>query len=236
MKHILQFNSYDPVEAFLFDQISEDVFFNYLDSLNEGLVDFLKSLKQKVIDVFWTILTKSVIIGFKILEKVKSIFSWFINKIKSLKEKNPTLFKVLVITILVILILIISGNVAHAATTGQPIEDYYINLAIGLVNDMKETGHLDGYTQIDVSKATAYLIKLRDAGGIINTGDANLFGNEALTLAHKSIELSEKLIQDSHHSEPTFNYCMEMLEKGEKFIGYELQKLSTGEKVKLFSK
>ena len=67
MKHILEFNNYDPVEAYLLDQISEKVFFNYLDSLNEGLVDFLKSLKQKVIDVFWTILTKSVIIGFKIL-------------------------------------------------------------------------------------------------------------------------------------------------------------------------
>ena len=236
MKHILEFNNYDPVEAYLLDQISEEVFFNYLDSLNEGLVDFLKSLKQKVIDVFWTILTKSVIIGFKILEKVKSIFSWLINKIKSFKEKNPTLFKVLVITILVILILIISGNVAHAATTGQPIEKYYIDLAIGLVNDMKETGHLDGYTELDVSKATAYLIKLKDAGGIVNPNDASLFGNEALTLAHKSIELSEKLIQDSHHSEPTFNYCMEMLEKGEKFISYELQKLPNGEKVKLFSK
>jgi hypothetical protein len=32
------------------------------------------------------------------------------------------------------------------------------------------------------------------------------------------------------------HYCIEMLEKGEKFIGYEYQKLSTGETLRLSSK
>ena len=107
MKHILQFNNYDPVEAYLLDQISEEVFFNYLNSLNEGIFDFLKDLKQKIIDVYWNILTKSVTIGFKILQKVKSFFSWVWSKIKCFKEKNPILYKVLVITILVICFIII---------------------------------------------------------------------------------------------------------------------------------
>ena len=34
----------------------------------------------------------------------------------------------------------------------------------------------------------------------------------------------------------TMHYCLDLLEKGEKFIGYEYQKLSTGENIKLFSK
>jgi len=235
MKHLKSFNKYHPVELFLQDKISEETFFNYLDSLNEDLFDFLKWIKQKVVDVFWTILTESVIIGFKILQKVKSILSWIINKIKSFKEKNPVLFKVLVITILVILILIISGSVAYAATTGKPIQTEYINLAIGLINDMKEHGYPG--SDLDVSKATAYLIKLRDAGGIIDPNDINAFGQDAVTLANKSIDLAGKLVQDSRGGDKaTMQYCIEMLEKGEKFIGYEYQKLSTGETIRLSSK
>jgi hypothetical protein len=235
MKHLKSFNKYHPVELFLQDKISEETFFNYLDSLNEDLFDFLKWIKQKVVDVFWTILTESVIIGFKILQKVKSILSWIINKIKSFKEKNPVLFKVLVITILVILILIISGSVAYAATTGKPIQTEYINLAIGLINDMKEHGYPG--SDLDVAKATAYLIKLRDAGGIIDPNDINAFGQDAVTLANKSINLAGKLVQDSRGGDKaTMQYCIEMLEKGEKFIGYEYQKLSTGETIRLSSK
>ena len=235
MKHLKSFNKYHPVELFLQDKISEETLFNYLDSLNEDLFDFLKWIKQKVVDVFWTILTESVIIGFKILQKVKSIFSWIINKIKSFKEKNPVLFKVLVITILVILILIISGSVAYASTTGKPIETEYINLAIGLINDMKEHGY--NVSDLDVAKTTAYLIKLRDAGGVINPNDISAFGQDAVTLAHKSIDLAGKLVQDSRGGDKaTLHYCIDLLEKGEKLIGYEYQKLETGENIKLFSK
>lgn len=237
MRHLESFNNYNPVELFLQDKISEETFFNYLDSLNEELLDFLKWIKQKVVDVFWTILTQSVIIGFKILQKVKSIFSWIINKIRSFKEKNPVLFKVLVITVLVILILIISGSVAYASTTGKPIETEYINLAIGLINDMKEHGGLSNVSELDVAKTTAYLMKLRDAGGVINPNDTGVFGQDVVTLASKSIDLASKLVQDSRGGDKaTMHYCLDLLEKGEKFIGYEYQKLSTGENIKLFSK
>ena len=42
MKHLESFNKYNPVKLFLQDKISEETFFNYLDSLNEELLDFLK--------------------------------------------------------------------------------------------------------------------------------------------------------------------------------------------------
>ena len=44
MRHLESFNNYNPVELFLQDKISEETFFNYLDSLNEELLDFLKWL------------------------------------------------------------------------------------------------------------------------------------------------------------------------------------------------
>ena len=124
---------------------------------------------------------------------------------------------------------------AHAATTGKPIETEYINLAIGLINDMKEHGY--NVSDLDVAKTTAYLIKLRDAGGVINPNDISAFGQDAVTLAHKSIDLAGKLVQDSRGGDKaTLHYCIDLLEKGEKLIGYEYQKLETGENIKLFSK
>jgi hypothetical protein len=96
---------------------------------------------------------------------------------------------------------------------------------------------LSNASDLDVSKATAYLIKLRDAGGVINPNDNGLFGQDVITLAHKSIDLAGKLVQDSRGGDKaTMQYCIEMLEKGEKFIGYEYQKLSTGETIRLSSK
>ena len=80
-------------------------------------------------------------------------------------------------------------------------------------------------------------MKLRDAGGVINPNDTGVFGQDVVTLASKSIDLASKLVQDSRGGDKaTMHYCLDLLEKGEKFIGYEYQKLSTGENIKLFSK
>ena len=61
-----------------------------------------------------------------------------------------------------------------------------------------------------------------------------MFGQDVIGLANKSLDLANKLVQDSRSGDhSTMVYCIDLLEKGEKFIGYEYQKLSTGETVKL---
>jgi hypothetical protein len=236
MKHLKKFNSYDPTWLYLTDQLSESVYFSYLDSVNESLLgDIITGVKTKIIEFYWKALEVGLKIGFKILEKVKSITGWIIGKIKGFKEKNPVLWKVLVITILVLLLLIISCGVAHAAVTGQPVDEKYINIAIGFLQDMNEHGKIKSYTDLDVSKSIAYLIELKGRGQVLQT-DSTQFGQMAVDLANVAIKSAKTIAEDSKTDTPTLNWCIDLLQRGEKFVSYELIKNSAGETVRLYTK
>ncbi len=236
MKHLAKFNSYDPTWLYLTDQLSESVYFSYLDSVNESLLgDIITGVKTKIIEFYWKALEVGLKIGFKILEKVKSITGWIIGKIKGFKEKNPVLWKVLVITILVLLLLIISCGVAHAAVTGQPVDEKYINIAIGFLQDMNEHGKITTYTDLDVSKSIAYLIELKGRGQVLQT-DSTQFGQMAVDLANVAIKSAKTIAEDSKTDTPTLNWCIDLLQRGEKFVSYELIKNSAGETVRLYTK
>jgi hypothetical protein len=236
MKHLKKFNSYDPTWLYLTDQLSELVYFSYLDSVNESLLgDIITGVKSKIIEFYWKALEVGLKIGFKILEKVKSITGWIIGKIKSFKEKNPVLWKVLVITILVLLLLIISCGVAHAAVTGQPVDEKYINIAIGLLEDMNVHGKIESYTDLDVSKSIAYLIELKGRGQVLQT-DSTQFGQMAVDLANLAIKTAKKIDEDSKTDTTVLNWCIDLLQRGEKFVSYEIIKNSAGETVKLYTK
>jgi hypothetical protein len=236
MKHLKKFNSYDPTWLYLTDQLSELVYFSYLDSVNESLLgDIITGVKSKIIEFYWKALEVGLKIGFKILEKVKSITGWIIGKIKSFKEKNPVLWKVLVITILALLLLIISCGVAHAAVTGQPVDEKYINIAIGLLEDMNVHGKIESYTDLDVSKSIAYLIELKGRGQVLQT-DSTQFGQMAVDLANVAIKSARTIAEDSKTDTPTLNWCIDLLQRGEKFVSYEIIKNSAGETVRLYTK
>lgn len=236
MKHLAKFNSYDPTWLYLTDQLSESVYFSYLDSVNESLLgDIITGVKAKIIEFYWKALEVGLKIGFKILEKVKSITGWIIGKIKGFKEKNPVLWKVLVITILVLLLLIISCGVAHAAVTGQPVDEKYINIAIGFLQDMNEHGKIKSYTDLDVSKSIAYLIELKGRGQVLQT-DSTQFGQMAVDLANVAIKSARTIAEDSKTDTPTLNWCIDLLQRGEKFVSYEMVKNSAGETVRLYTK
>ncbi len=236
MKHLAKFNSYDPTWLYLTDQLSESVYFSYLDSVNESLLgDIITGVKSKIIEFYWKALEVGLKIGFKILEKVKSITGWIIGKIKRFKEKNPVLWKVLVITILVLLLLIISCGVAHAAVTGQPVDEKYINIAIGFLQDMNEHGKITTYTDLDVSKSIAYLIELKGRGQVLQT-DSTQFGQMAVDLANVAIKSAKTIAEDSKTDTPTLNWCIDLLQRGEKFVSYEIVKNSAGETVRLYTK
>jgi hypothetical protein len=236
MKHLVKFNSYDPTWLYLTDQLSESVYFSYLDSVNESLLgDIITGVKSKIIEFYWKSLDVGLKIGFKILEKVKSITGWIIGKIRGFKEKNPVLWKVLVITILVLLLLIISCGVAHAAVTGQPVDEKYINIAIGFLQDMNEHGKIKSYTDLDVSKSIAYLIELKGRGQVLQT-DSTQFGQMAVDLANVAIKSAKTIAEDSKTDTPTLNWCIDLLQRGEKFVSYEIIKNSAGETVRLYTK
>ena len=134
------------------------------------------------------------------------------------------------------ILLILSTCAAHAQATGQPIDESQIDAAIGFISDMNEHGMIKGFTNLDVNKAIAYLIKLRDAHGVVNANDVNNFGQEAVRLANGAIKGSEEIVKqarlDGQGSE-YYNYCLDIMNKGADFVSYSIQKTNSGEVVKL---
>ena len=239
MKHLITFENFQCnfTLDFIYGRITGSEFISHLESLNENWIsDSYEKVKWKVIEYLWTFLEESKKIGFKIFTKVFTFLKWIWNKIKSFKEKHPIIFKIVTITLLVLIILILSSCVAHAQVSGQPLDENQINLAIGFINDMEEHGKIKSFTKWDVNKAIAYLIKLRDAHGVVNPNDINNFGQESVTLANQSIKASEELVKDARiegQSSPVYQYCLDIMQKGSDFINYSIQKTSSGEVVKL---
>lgn len=239
MKHLTTFKNFqsDFTLDFIYGRITKDEYISHLESLNENWIsDSYEKVKWKVIEHLWTFLEESKKIGFKILSKVFTFLKWIWNKIKSFKEKYPIIFKIITITLLVLIILILSSCVAHAQVSGQPLDEEQINLAIGFINDMEEHGKIKSFTTLDVNKAIAYLIKLRDAHGVVDPNDVHNFGQESVTLADKAIEASERLVKEARvegKGSAVYQYCLDIMQKGSDFINYSIKKTSSGEVVKL---
>ena len=239
MKHLTTFKNFqsDFTLDFIYGRITKDEYISHLESLNENWIsDSYEKVKWKVIEHLWTFLEESKKIGFKILSKVFTFLKWIWNKIKSFKEKHPIIFKIITITLLVLIILILSSCVAHAQVSGQPLDEEQINLAIGFINDMEEHGKIKSFTTLDVNKAIAYLIKLRDAHGVVDPNDVHNFGQESVTLADRAIEVSERLVKEARvegKGSAVYQYCLDIMQKGSDFINYSIQKTSSGEVVKL---
>lgn len=239
MKHLTTFKNFqsDFTLDFIYGRMTKDEYISHLESLNENWIsDSYEKVKWKVIEYLWTFLEESKKIGFKIFSKAFTFLKWIWNKIKSFKEKHPIIFKIITITLLVLIILILSSCVAHAQVSGQPLDEEQIDLAIGFINDMKEHGEIKSFTTLDVNKAIAYLIKLRDAHGVVDPNDVHNFGQESVTLADKAIEASERLVKEARvegKGSAVYQYCLDIMQKGSDFINYSIKKTSSGEVVKL---
>ena len=101
---------------FIEGKITETNFIKYLNSevLNEGIIDNLKSFyvkfKEKAFDVLMTFLKKASKVGFAIFDKMKTFVNWIVDSLSKWKKENPDLFKTIVITLLIVILLISSAS------------------------------------------------------------------------------------------------------------------------------
>jgi len=219
---------------YIHGNINESEYIKFLNTINES--NFFEEIKIKALNSLLTFLKEAAKIGFKIFDKLKTLINWVWGKIKSFKEKNPVLFKVIVITLLVMIILILSASTAHAQTNGSPIPENQINTAIGYIKDMQEHSLIKNTNNMDINKAIAYLIKLRDAHGVTNPDDVKNFGEESLRLANGGIKAAEAYIKDARtegQNSQVYNYCLYIMDKGSDFISYSIQKFGSSETVRL---
>lgn len=106
---------------YIYNQISEKEFNDYLFSelMNESIIDNIKKvyndIKERLLDTFFTFIVEAQKTGVKILTKVLNIASKWITWLKKFHDKHPTLTKVIVIFIIMVILMILSSGTAHAA-------------------------------------------------------------------------------------------------------------------------
>jgi len=125
MKHLKKYESF--LESVKLDKttlnyINGDItdleFENYLFSgINENLIeDAIKWVKEKVLNIIFTFIKKiNDVKESKMVVKFVSFLNKIIDSLKKFREKHPTLTKVIMISIIVIIVLMLSSESAHAA-------------------------------------------------------------------------------------------------------------------------
>lgn len=231
------FKNFDLVTLdFINSSISENEFIDYLNSevINESIIgnvkSFFSSIKEKVLDILYSFLAKSYELGFSIFDKFNTFFNWIVSKIKSFKDKHPTLYKVIIITLVVMIILMVTASSAKAQVSGVPITKGKIDMAIGWLDYLKSEGKAD---TMEVHKAIAHLVDLRD-GKI----DIPNLGEKAINMADAALKTSQTMIdkvKDTNDSN-LMKFCVQLMEKGQTYLQAIYSKSDGFENIKLAMK
>lgn len=232
---IYKFNEYKSFNKvtldFIDNKISESDFITYLDNevLNEDFIDsikdFFSGFKQKVVDIFWSFLVKAYEIGFAIWDKLNTFIKWLFGKINSFADKHPTLWRIMIITIIILIILIVTASSAKAQTTGQPIPLARINMAIGWLDSVK-----GGKDPMLVNKAIAHLVDLKDGHM-----DLQGLGDGAINMADAALTTASRIMDEAKTSndDTFFKFCVDLIQKGNEYVGAVYTKSGGFENVKL---
>jgi len=218
------------VKLYCENKISDKEFLDYLnkDFINENiLLDFKANILDKISNSLNTFLLQAYSTGFAILSKLKTFVSWVIGGIgkfiKNLSKKYPFLFKLIIVTLIVFIIMIVFCSVAKAAATGTPIPKHELNIAIGILEDTKRVW-VDTTDDMQRMKAIKILVDLRD--GHINSMDQ--FGGEVKKVVEISIQKAHNIHAntdtvvhsnaDDSFKESIFNTWQGLLEKGRSIV------------------
>lgn len=220
----------ESVNLFCENKITEKEFYEILDSelINENIFSDLKTnFVDKIANYLNTFLLQAYSIGFTILSKVKQFISWTISAagklLKNFSNKYPLLFKLIVITIIVFILLIVFCTVAKAAATGTPIPKHELNIAIGILEDTKKIW-FDTGDDMQRMKAIKILVDLRDG----HTTTMNGFGNDVQDVVQTALQKAQNIhantrtVIDSEagpeYKEGVFNVWKDLLEKGRSIV------------------
>jgi len=229
------------------DNINESEFFSYIEqlSINEGWFEGAKQwlmeageatvnwFKEKFFKILMTMLKTAFEVGMSIVSKVVQFVTWIFSKLNKFADKNPTIWKVILITLIMFICLVVCASSVKAQTTGQPIDPDIINSAIGLLKSKMHTTMGDNQLYM---KAMAYLIDIRDGHQDI---DPELIGEKSITMAKYSLSMAEHLINISKKagdsaSADFVGYAMNTIREGANYVGAEITKIGGAESVKLF--
>ena len=213
MKYIVEYNSFS---------VNEKRVLELIDNLeiNEGISEWFSNLKtffQNINDAIQNLLLTILEKGIKSLDVIKKFFSKIFDKIKSFKEKNPVLFRTVLITLVLLVLAFVLCSAAASPTKTPP--ESVINAAIGLLHDIQQNGE----SNIDNSvlmKAQAYLFELK-------SGKQIEVGEKAVKAAESALKVIQQNVQEYRSSKDKnpedVNYLLGLIEKGSKMVGYSIR-------------
>ena len=214
MKRIERYNEFSKAEQELLhilEQIDEI-------SINEGLIgDWFERVNDGIRNLMLTMLEK----GMKALDSFKKFFKVVIDKVISFKEKNPVVFRTVMITLVLLVLFFVLCSAAASTDKRPPVG--VINAAIGFLHDINAKGD----SNIDNSillKAQAYLLELKKSGTELNVGE------DAVKAANGAIDIIQQDIQEFNKSggtdQTTANYLMKLAEQGALLVSYKIKEYS----------
>jgi hypothetical protein len=221
MKRIERYNEFSKAEQELLhilEQIGEI-------HVNEGVIgDWLKKLTdwfERINDGIRNLMLTMLEKGMKALDSFKKFFKVVIDKVVTFKEKNPVVFRTIMITLVLLVLFFVLCSAAASPDKRPPAG--VINAAIGFLHDIS----VKGDSSIDSSvlmKAQAYLFELKKSGTELNVGE------DAVKAANGAINIIQQDIQEFKKSggtdETTANYLMKLAEQGAKLVGYKIKEYS----------
>lgn len=221
---------------FIDGSITESQFIDYLNTevYNEGVMDDLKGfvtkLKTKFTDIFYTFIKKAAENGMIVFNSFKSFINTILDSLSKWKNDNPVLFKVIIITAMVVILLIVSAGTAHAQTTGTPVSVAHLDTAIGYLEKLKSIGGVEDNLQ--VMKAMARLIDLRD--GVVDI-PLDQFGKESVAMAKSAMTVTGDMIDQAASSQDkeAMNKCFDLMDAGAKYVDVVFKKAGSTESIKL---
>ena len=218
MRYIDNYNNFSQHEQKVLKFISE---LELDSSVNESIKDWIKKIGDfftNINDSIRNLMITMMERGLKSLDIIKKFFSKVLDKIKIFKDKYPVLFRTVMITLVLLVLLFV---LCSAATTGDknPPEGV-INAAIGLLHDIQHhgSGSIDDGT---LMKAQAYLLELKK-GNNINVGE------EAVKAAESAIKVVQQNIEEIKKTKnpDETDYLIKLAEQGAKLVTYKIKTLN----------
>lgn len=221
------FRTSDLTSDLINEKITLTEYLDYIDnSLNEsllsGISEFFSSFKTKVLDGLFTFLKKSVRLGFKVFDSVFSLIKLAIKQISKFEKKYPILYRILIITLIILFLMIISASSACAQSAGKPIDPEKINMAIGWFKPggnifLFAEGKEEGWKILNQS--LVYLTDLRD-GKIDGQYTKRVIevANGAIQTVTDLSEEAKRASSTLYKGENTAEMCKRLLQDGIDFL------------------
>jgi len=223
------------------DNITEKEFFSYIEnlSINEGWFESAKQwlvdageatvnwFKEKFFKILMTMLKNAVEVGMVIINKVMQFVNWVFEKLNKFADKNPIVWKIILITLIMFICLVVCASSVKAQTTGQPIDPNVINSAIGMLKAKMGSG---GDNQLYM-KAMAYLVDIRDGHQDINP---EVVGKGAIDLGNSALSIIDDFKKSTNSD--FAQYAASSIKEGANYVGAEITKMGGVDSVKLFIK